>query len=111
MVTLTHRLRHRIDVQTATMSRDSNGDVVKSWATVFAAVPAEVLEGPGSEALANGQVNSTVAARITIRYRAGISHGQRILWKGVVYHLETTYRDATARQWQTLVCSAGVIDE
>lgn len=111
MTVLAHRLRHRVEIQTPTVSRDSNGDIVRAWSTFAASVPAEILEGAGKESSSGGQPVSDIAARVTIRYRAGVVHGMRILHADRVYHIQSSYRDAKLAAWQTLICTDGALDE
>ena len=110
-----HRLRHRVTLESRVISRDSNGDRVSVWVPVTGAalMPAEVLTGPGREALAAGQLQSDVAARITVRKCAAVAspHGMR-LWHGQdLYHIATFFDDATGTRWRTLVCTTGTRDE
>lgn len=108
------KLRHRVSFDARTVSRNSNGDRVEGWAPVSALqkVPAEVLTGAGMEAVKSGQPVSSVAARITLRYQSALAapYGMRVTHGADVYHVETSYTDATGRRWVTLVCQKGVSD-
>jgi SPP1 family predicted phage head-tail adaptor len=111
MKRITHRLRHRVSFEEKYSVRDSDGMVDESWVQIegLENVPAEVLTGPGREAIPADQPVSTVAARITVRYlsRLAIPHGLRIIHRDDIYHVETFYMDATGTKQITMVCSKG----
>lgn len=109
---LSPRLRHRITIQSVTVSRDSvTGFVGKVWVAFASDVPAEVLTGAGREATALGQQINTIAARITIRWIPGVVKGMRVLHGSDIYHVATQHTDATGRRWLTLVCTIGAVEE
>lgn len=108
------RLRHRVTFATQLTTRDTNGDRVTVLVPVSGLenVPAEVLTGAGREAVAAGQPQSSVAARITLRYQAALRepYGMSLEHDGQAYHVTTHYFDATGRRWVTLVCEKGFKD-
>ena len=117
MTALAPRLRHRITFQEQTAERDSDGVLQVGWANVWldsdtelASVPAEVLTGPGREAVIAGQVNADTAARITVRWFPGLSQSWRILWDGLVYNVRTFDTDMTGRREWRIRCTEGMND-
>jgi len=111
------RLRHRITFQEQVETRDSEGAVSIDWQNVWidsetelADVPAEVLTGAGREFRASGQVQSEIAARVTLRWFEGLSASWRILWDGQVLNIGGVETDATRRREYRLPCTAGVND-
>lgn len=117
MSTLAPRLRHRVTFQEQVTERDSEGVEVTNWQTVWldsdtelADVPAEVLTGPGREAVIAGQVNADTVARITVRWFPGLSQSWRILWEGLIYNIRTFDTDATARREWRIRCTEGMND-
>lgn len=60
------KLRNRVDLQRVTVTRDSHGDQVKTWATL-ATVWASIEPLSGREFLQASQVMSDVTVRIKIR--------------------------------------------
>lgn len=59
-------LRHRVELQRATVSADSHGDQVKTWATL-ATVWAEVLELSGREFVAAMQTMADITVEVRMR--------------------------------------------
>lgn len=119
MSSLSARLRQAITFQAPTHTRDSNGVASVSWATatlpdgtLLADVPAEVLSGPGREAVQSGQPVADVAARITCTwFPGGIDAAWRILFDGQVYGIQgIPDTDATGRREYRITCTAGAND-
>ena len=72
------RLRHRIILQTSTLTQDSLGVASEAWedtATVYAQI--EALSG--REFFEAARVNAEVTHRVRIRYRPGIVPAMRVL--------------------------------
>lgn len=112
-----YRLRHRVEFQVPSEEQDSdNGAVTIVWVTAqlngtdLNSVPAEVLTGPGSEFIEAGAKQSTIDARINLRWFPGLEPFWRVLWDGQVYNIEATSTDRTGRREWRLKCSAGVGD-
>lgn len=117
MSALAPRLRHRVTFQQQVTERDSEGVETTNWQAVWldsdtelTNVPAEVLTGPGREAVVAGQVNAETAARITVRWFPGLSQSWRILWEGLVYNILTFDTDVTARREWRIRCTEGMND-
>lgn len=104
---LAYRLRHRVSIEELITAKGPDGRV-ESWQilaldsdTVFDAVPAEVLTGPGREVIASGAPQESGVARVTIRWfpisdeRLGRC---RLVWNGRAYRIESVETDRTARQ-------------
>lgn len=66
------KLRNRVDLQRVTVTTDSHGDQIKTWATL-ATVWASVEPLSGREFLQASQVASDVTVRIKIRGRSDIT--------------------------------------
>ena len=71
------RLRHRVELQSATEARDSHGQPVKTWSTQ-AVVWAGVEPIKGREGIVAMQVAATATIRVVIRYRAGVTTDWRV---------------------------------
>lgn len=110
---LSPRLRQRVTFLAFVKTRDSNGDEVQTWqpASGLGSVPAEVLTGPGPEAVRSGQPTSAVAARITVRWQSALAspYGMRLTHGSDLYQVESYYNDASNRRWLTLVCTKGLL--
>lgn len=77
-------LRHLIQIQQATETRDAVGGIVTTWSAV-ASPRAEIITLSGREYFAAQAVHSETTTRIRIRHRAGIVPKMRVL------HGSTTY--------------------
>lgn len=104
------RLRHRITIQQPENVQDSAGYMQTMWtdvAEVWAAVePASVREF-----IASQQMQSEIVARITIRYRAGLTAQMRILHRDRIYNPQGWLADPeSGLEYLTAPCSEGVND-
>lgn len=74
------KLRERVTVQQAAVSRNALGEAVLTWSdwqTVWASV-----EGVAArEALAAGQMDVTVSHRVRLRYLPGLTQQMRFVWR------------------------------
>lgn len=75
------KLNERVTIQTPRETRTTLGESYLSWddlATVWARV-----EGMNSrEVLQAMQANAVVSHKIHIRYREGVNHEARVIWRG-----------------------------
>lgn len=81
------KLRHRVVLQSPTVTRDEAGGVVSAWADV-ATVWAEVVPFTGREKIAAGAEQNELDTRIRIRYRADVDAGWRVLWRGRMFEVQ-----------------------
>lgn len=114
---LSQRLRHRVAIQERIETTDSaTGARSYAWQTItvdsvlMSSVPAEVLTGPGREFGSANTKQAQAAARITIRWFAGLSEGMRIVWQSKNYDITSIEYDVSARRECRLICAAGVND-
>lgn len=75
------KLDRRITIQSATLIDDGYGGQVETWGDV-ATVWAQFLPGGGNERFASAQVYAETQARFRIRWRAGLSPKNRVLFDG-----------------------------
>lgn len=75
------RLRHRVQLQQVTETRDVYGGVVRSW-TTFARPWASVEPLSGNELLKAQQVIAGVTHRVRLRHRDGITASLRFVHRG-----------------------------
>jgi len=87
--TLSSVLRHRVDIQTATRSSDSEGGVSTSWATVTAGVPASVDPIQARQQFQNRSVNVDATHIIKMRADVSLVETQQILWGSRVFEILT----------------------
>lgn len=105
-------LRHRVTLQAFTEVVDPvTGYRTKVWLDVASGIPADVAPLSGREYVAAAATQSSVTARITIRWRPGVTAQQRIVHGDAVYDIESVLPDAkSGREHLTLMCSTGVTD-
>jgi SPP1 family predicted phage head-tail adaptor len=72
------QLRHRLDVESFTETRDSFGQPITTWAVLHDGVKAFVEPLAGRELFQARQLHADVTHRITMRYVAGITPKHRI---------------------------------
>ncbi|MWK58713.1 phage head closure protein [Pseudomonas otitidis] len=106
------RLRHRVAFQQLLDQQDpQSGDPVKAWVTVWDRVPAAIEPLSARDFIAAKAAQSEVSARITIRYRPGVSSSMRILHGTKVYAIAGVLPDPkSGREYLTLPVSEGVRD-
>lgn len=78
-------LRHRVQIQRATETRQSNGGVTQSWATT-ATVWAAIEPITGREGWISEQVRSVATHKVTMRYTA-ITTAERLLFGTRVFSI------------------------
>lgn len=102
------KLRHRVRIEEFYSSLDSDGVMQEGWA-LWAVVWAAVEPLSAREFIQSAQVQSSVVARITIRYRPGLSHTMRIVHRDRIYNIAGVLPDAVSGlEYITLPVSAGV---
>lgn len=76
------RLRERVAIQAATVTQNTYGEEIESWAT-SATVWAQVLPGSVSERFqaAAGQRASEITHTVRMRFRSDITPKKRLLWE------------------------------
>lgn len=105
------KYRHRVTIERQIELRDSMGGVVVQWVMFADGVPAEVLTGPGRDAIAADQQQADVAARINMRYLPGLTGKMRIVWDGRTFNIiGDPDLDPTGRREWRCKCSAGIGD-
>jgi len=75
------KLRERVTVQQSSAARNSLGEAVLSWSD-FATVWASVSGLSSRDILQAQQANVIATHRIRIRYRADVTHLNRLIWRG-----------------------------
>lgn len=102
-------LCHRVTVQAKTITTDAYGGPVETWtdvATVWASV--EPLQG---RELANAQAtNAEITTRIRMRYLAGVSASNRIVFEGRYFNL-TPPIDVEMKHIELVIMASEGLDE
>lgn len=108
---LTHKLRHRITLQSQVQTHDPATNAVEvTWADWLANEPAEVVPLSGKEFIAAGATQAAVDTRMTVRWRSGIEPTMRVVFDGHNYQLTAVLPDPSNRRWLTLMCQRGAND-
>jgi SPP1 family predicted phage head-tail adaptor len=82
------KLRHRVVIQQATVTRGDRGAEILTWNT-FATVYADVRTVAGQEQVLATQLEvATLLHTITIRYAAGIVPKMRVKWGNRYFSIE-----------------------
>lgn len=82
------KLRHRIDLQQRSTTKDDFGQVVPGAWTVVAQVWAHVVHLSGIESIKSGADTSTTRASVRIRHRRGIDAGMQLIHDGRAYDIK-----------------------
>lgn len=91
---LNNKLRHSVKFQKLTPRVDSFGAPVDEWADIFE-TGAAVEPLSVRDFIASQQEQSQVNARITIRYRTGVTPDMRIIHRGTAYNIVGILPDKT----------------
>ena len=84
---LVAKMRHRVAIQSKVSVGDGQGGFTESWAT-DATVWSYLRPVKGLEKFQAGQLQTPVTHKITIRYRAGVTSKQRVLYGSRVFALK-----------------------
>lgn len=108
------KLRHRVNFQAKLPGQDDYGEPVQVYEDVWIDVPAAIESISGREAYAAQVINAEINAKITVRWRSGVSALQRITHQTAeqaalsppeftIYDIVAPIPDSgSGRQWLTL---------
>lgn len=97
------QMRERVTLQQASVTLDANGDPAYAWST--AATLWARVEPTGGETETLAERRTAVATyAVTIRWRAGVSVAQRLLWRGRTLAIESVAVLDERRERVTLAC-------
>lgn len=106
------RLRHRITIQEPRQQQDSTTGAIRTvWVDFATFVAAEIAPLSVREFIASSQMQSQITARITVRYRPGLTAQMRILHSstGKIYNPAGWLADPdSGLEYLTAPCSEGV---
>lgn len=104
------KLRHRVLIQHQVTTKDGDGVEQTAWVDVDT-VWASVEPLSAREFIQSGQTQSAVAARITMRYRDGLSPSMRLIHRGEIFNIAGLLPDkVSGLEYITIPVSAGVND-
>lgn len=96
-------LRHRVTIQTKTVTIDSYGGESITW-TDYLTVWAAVEPLTGREFLEGRRLDNMIGHRIRIRYRAGLDPSMRVSWGSRVFDIESVIERESKRREIWLMC-------
>ena len=88
------RLRNRVDLQSATVTRDTGGGVTEAFTTI-AQIYADIRPTGGDESYRQG-------------YRSDISPEYRIVYESRIFQIKNIINIDERDRWLELTCSEGV---
>lgn len=105
-------LRRRIDIQAPKETKDSTGNPIPGWNTVFRSVPCSINSIQGREYFAAQQIQSDITNRIVMRWQPGlldttmraIEYTNAAKTEFTIYNIEAVLPDETGRLTYTLMC-------
>lgn len=92
------RLRDRITIRRPTDVQTAKGGLARSWSTLAANLPAEVLGQDGREAVIANTLQGISTYRITIRRRDDVRSGDQVLFGDLELNILGPPSDPTGRR-------------
>lgn len=100
-------LRHYITIEQKTVTRDSYGAEVVTWAT-FVQVWADIRPLSGRELFAAQAAQSEITGKIIMRYIAGVVPSMRISYQGKYYDIKAVIDPELRHRELQLLVSEGL---
>lgn len=102
------QLRHRLSLQSPTITNTSTGTITEAWGTV-ATIWGSVEPLRGREFYDSALINSDVTARIVIRYTSDIEPNYRIVYDNRTFLIESIVDIDERRKEMNLMVTEEVI--
>lgn len=103
------QLRERVTLQQeGTPAADGGGGYTQAWTTVAADLPARVEPAQAREELLGQKLAPVASHAVTIRHRAGVVAGMRLLHGGVVLNIRGVLDLEARGRFLLLACEEGV---
>lgn len=96
-------LDQRVSLERLEQGQDEIGQPIEAW-TVLATVWAAVEPQAGREFVAAGAAQTELTTKVRIRYRPGITSGDRVTHNGRVYNITSVVDYRSARRELVLMC-------
>lgn len=100
---MTGSMNKRVQVQSVTETRDAAGGVTQTWST-DRTVWAAISPLTGREYLNAQQVQSSVTAKVVMRYFAGLTPKHRLLFGSRVFEIAAVINPDEANEMYELMC-------
>jgi SPP1 family predicted phage head-tail adaptor len=101
------RLRQRLTLQQEAQAPDTAGGYTRSWQNV-ADLWAEITPVTGREKLFADQMQSQISHKIALRYRAGVSAGQRLVFETRAFNIRYVFNVGENNEMLELLAEEGV---
>jgi SPP1 family predicted phage head-tail adaptor len=98
------QLRHKITIQNTTVTQDSYGSKVDTWA-IFATVWASVEPVSGREYFESAKLNAEITHRVRIRYTAGVTPDMKILYGDRTFNIKSVINREERNRDMELMCA------
>lgn len=98
------KLRRRITIRCATLTQNSIGEMVQSWADFARNVPAQIVPANGKEAIQAAQVNAQQQVIVCIRYLPGVSPQMRIIYGTRTFEINSVMNKEERNREMEIVC-------
>lgn len=99
------RLRDRVTIKHNARSADKLGEVVPSWTTIAADLPAEVNQSPGQQNFEQNSFTASTPISVAIRYRGDVFAQQTLEWEGGSYRITSCVDPDGRRKQLHLICT------
>ena len=97
------RLRHAIEIQTYTATKNSYGEQILTWSK-FKSRYAQKIESTGDEVENSGKVQQTQTRTFKFRYADGLTPDMRIKYHDQYYGITAITSDPRDTKFQIAVC-------
>lgn len=103
------QLRHRVTLQSKSVTRDAMGGETITWNDTVTNVPAAIEPLQGRERFLAQQIQPELSVRIRIRYRADVQADWRVKYGTRIFAIESPPINPEFRDRELhLICSEGV---
>ncbi len=102
-------LRHRVTLQAKTQTTDIIGGATVAWSKVTD-LWAKIEPQSGMQTFRMGQLETPITHKVTIRYRAGVTANQRLLFGSRVFEIVEALNPEEANVMLVLRCREGELD-
>lgn len=100
---------HVITIQNPLNTKDSQGEDIRDWETIYEDVPAALKPISVRDFMAAKVNQSEIRGRFVIRARPGLGGQQRVLYRGKAYDIEGWFPDPeSGRDYVTAPYGEGV---
>lgn len=89
---------HQITIQNPVMTKDSQGEDIQDWEDLYTNVPAALKPLSVRDFISADAQQSEVRGRFVIRSRPGLTHNQRVLYRGMAYDIKGWLPDPESGQ-------------